>query len=145
VLPRLFTALLPWLSEPHHQAPHLVRCQCMQPSEVSPGTQCYDHPPGCAQWPLLASRSFNFQIFVSFSFTCVRVCVFAHLTAVAQLPLLDVVADILRLAQNWLRSSTLHLEPLLVPLMQHANAQTRQVRACVRVCARDMGVVCVLF
>ena len=75
-----------------------------------------------------------FQHLPLFVHACVHVCVFAQLTAVAQLPLLDVVADILRLAQNWLRSSTLHLEPLLVPLMQHANAQTRQVR--VRACAR---------
>lgn len=42
VLPRLFTALLPWLSEPHQQAPHLVQCQCTQckqPQQIYLGTQ----------------------------------------------------------------------------------------------------------
>lgn len=55
---------------------------------------------------------------------CLPSCLFV----VLQIPVLDVLADVLRLAQTWLRPCTNQLEGALVPLLEHANMNVRRVR-----------------
>ena len=53
---------------------------------------------------------------------------FLSLSRALQIPVLDVLADVLRLAQTWLRPCTNQLEAALVPLLQHTDLHIRRVR-----------------